>query len=372
MNIASQNFMPSTSPGALRIAGSLMPMSAFPTCRVTGIWFGSVAVQPGSPVAGLHGDLTVTTDGRFRYEPRPSCMERLVAGQRDTVVEEIFSLNLSDTAGASCVSQLTVGIRVDAGGIGLDARYQALSTVTERYCLTRQHGLALLCMETGDHFVMCELDTPLSTVARSHQREFFGIGGQHLLRIDPLNGNTIWIGILDLPLQIRCLDAAPDGMLYGVDSMGDLYRIQPANGATSLLVRLSTPSLSRGAMAYHEGCIYWTAADNRLHRYDLQSQAHDAPIDRLQPMAPEILHDRVIAMMPALDGGFFVATADGILRLNPATGGWVDTDVRARLSGLAAPCPAAHTPWGGREPDAAALREPSVACHGFAPALSGH
>lgn len=372
MNIASPNFMSTTSPGTLRIAGRLMPLAAFPTCRVTGIWFGSVAVRPGCPVAGLHGDLTVATDGQFRYEPRPPCLERLLAGQRETVLEEIFSLNLSDTAGASCVSQLTIGIRVDASGIGLDARYQALSTVTERYCLTRQHGLALLCMETGDHFVMCEVDTPLSTVARSHQREFFGIGGQHLLRIDPLNGNTVWIGILDLPLQIRCLDAAPDGMLYGVDSLGDLYRIQPSNGATSLLVRLSTPSLSRGAMAYHEGCIHWTAADNRLHRYDLQSQAHYAAIDRLLPMAPEILHDRVIAMMPALDGGLFVATADGILRLDPATGGWVDTGVRTQLSDLVAPCPATRTPWGGREPDAPRLREPSLAGCGLAPALCGH
>lgn len=372
MSNVSWTFTPTTSRNTLRIAGHLMPMSTFPTGRVTGVWFGSAAAQPGTPVAGLHGDLMVTLDGQFQYGLRPSSLERLAAGLRDTVLEEAFSLNLSDTAGASCVSQLTVAVHSSAAGIRLDARYQVLSTVTERYCLTRQHGLALLCMETGDHFVMCEIDTPLSTVVRSHQREFFGIGGQHLLRIDPINGNTIWIGILDLPSQIRCLESSPDGMLYGIDSLGDLYRIQPSNGATSLMVKLSTPSLSRGAMAYHDGSIFWTAGDNRLHRYDLQAQVHDIAIEKLQPMAPNLLHERVIAMMPGLDGGFFVAAADGILRLNPATGGWVDTGVRGQLSKLVAPSAEARTRWGGREPNPSSLREPGVAVHGFAAALSGH
>lgn len=363
---------PITPQSPQRITGVLMPAGAFATCRVTGIWFGAMAAQPGTPLAGLHGQLLVTQDGQFRYELREGARARLGRGLSPAVVEESFSLNLSDTAGASCVAQLTIGIHAGPTGLRLEPRYQVLSTVTERYCLTRQHGLALLCMETGDHFVMCEVDTPLATVARSHQREFFGIGGQHLLRIDPLNGNTIWIGILDLPVQIRCLESAPDGLLYGVDSLGDLYRIQPSNGATSLLVRLSRPSLSRGAMAYHDGCIYWTAADNRLHRLDLATARHDTPVDRLQPMAPQMLHDRVIAMMPSLDGGFYLATADGILRLNPATGGWVDTGVRAGLARLVAPCPSEHTAWGGREPRPPVLHDRCADGCGVAPALSGH
>lgn len=347
----------------IRVSGTLPtrpPRGAFNTCKVSGIWFGSAAAQPGQRLAGLHGDLLVTSGGDFSYELGSASTAQLRRAKDTCHIEETYSLNIGDSAGSSCVAQLSIVIEAAEGHIALDARFQVLSTVTERYCLTRQHGLALLCMETGDHFIMSQIDTPLSAVARSHQREFFGIGGQHLLRIDPINGNTIWIGILDLPRQIRCLESAPDGWLYGVDSLGDLYRVQPSNGACTLLVRLSKPSTTRGAIAYHQGCVFWTAADNRLHRFHLESHQHDIALEALQPMAPETVHERAIAMMPALDGAMFVATADGILRLNLSTGGWTDTRVRAKLAALVTQVSPAHPSWGGREPDPMQACEPQA------------
>lgn len=340
------------------------------TRRVTGVWFGSTAAPPDHCLAGLHGDLTVTRDGDFTYELRAPAAGRLRSLTQPAHIEEVFSLNLSESAGASCVAQLTVGIGARQGVIRLHARYQVITTVTERYCLTDPRSVALLCMETGEHFVMCSIDTPLAALARSHQREFFGIGGQHLLRIDPINGNTIWIGILDLPSQIRSLESAPDGLLYGVDTLGDLYRIQPSNGVASLLVRRSTPSLTPGALAFHDGAILWTTADNRLQAYDLQTQSHRVVVESLQRMPQASLHDRAIAMMPALDGGLFVATVDGIVRLNLASGDWAHTGVRARLAHQMPTSMTGPGSWGGREPGE--LREPMRTPTGFVPALTGH
>ena len=79
-------------------------------------------------------------------------------------IEEAFTLNLSDSSGSSCVARLTVAIQASACGLELVPSFSVESTVTERYCLTAQNGLALLCMETGEHFEMCRLDTPLSAV----------------------------------------------------------------------------------------------------------------------------------------------------------------------------------------------------------------
>lgn len=345
---------PATPSGhGISISGSVLPRPESPngaTRRVTGVWFGSAAVHPGAMLAGQYGELRMETDGTYRYRTTLD-MSGLAAGIGGSgSIEEAFTLNLSDSAGSSCVARLTVALQASACGLELVPSFSVESTVTERYCLTAQNGLALLCMETGEHFEMCRLDTPLSAVARSHNREFFGVGGQHLLRIDPINGNTIWIGILAQPRRIVALDAAPDGLLYGIDVQGDLYRVQPGNGSTTLLVRLGLPSLSRGAVAHVDNHLLWTAADNRLHDYDLNTGEHTTALAALQPMAPVTLHERVLAMMPAMDGGLFMATAEGVVRIDPATGGWRDTGLKGRLHELMGTSAPSGPVWGGREP----------------------
>ncbi len=339
------------TPAGASISGCLMPDSGAilrPTRFVTGVWFGSIAVPAGQPLSGLHGELQVERNGQFRYRARRSLSQRhvLTAGP----IEEHFTVNLSDTAGTSCVGELSISIQATPTGPELSALFRLQSTVTERYCLTAQNGLALLCMETGEHFEICRVDTPLSAVARTHDREFFGVGGQHLLRIDPVNGNTVWIGILAQARRIVALDGGPDGFLYGIDVQGDLYRIQPSNGVTTLLVRLALPSLFRGALTHMDNRLLWTAADNRLHCYDLQSAEHSVVLEAMQPAIPDTLHERVLAMMASMDGALFLATERGVLRVNPVTGGCVDLGLRSRLGELMGPGIPPGPQWGGREP----------------------
>lgn len=341
------------------LSGSLLPRQATidgGTRCVTGIWFGSSACSPGHPLCGLHGELQVEKDGRFHYHACRGPVTWHAAARGP--VEEAFILNLSDSAGASCSGVLSIAIEATPEGLRLRAGFRIESTVTERYCLTASNGLALLCMETAEHFEMCRPDTPLSAVARSHTREFFGVSGQHLLRIDPINGNTIWIGILAQRRRIVALDAAPDGLLYGVDVQGDLYRIQPATGASALLVRLGLPSLSRGAVTHMDGRIHWTAADNRLHSYDLLSGEHAVALESMPLLSSRSVHDRVLAMMPAMDGALFLATAHGMVRLDIATGRWTDLGLRGRLGELMGPGVPPGPQWGGREPGRAATEEP--------------
>ena len=70
----------------------------------------------------------------------------------------------------------------------------------------------------------------------------------------------------------------------------------------------------------------------------------------LQPTAPVTLHERVLAMMPAMDGGLFMATAEGVVRIDPATGGWRDTGLKGRLHELMGTSAPSGPVWGGREP----------------------
>ncbi len=359
----------------LSISGSVLHRSESPagsTRRVTGVWFGPTAAHPGALLAGQHGELRMEVDGTYRYRTTLSQAVLEAGGGCCGSIAESFTLNLSDSAGSSCVAQLNLAIRASARGLELVPSFKVLSTVTERYCLTAQNGLALLCMETGEHFEMCRLDTPLSAVARSHNREFFGVGGQHLLRIDPINGNTIWIGILAQPRRIAALDAAPDGMLYGIDVQGDLYRIQPSNGSTGLLVRLGLPSLSRGAIAHVDNRLLWTAADNRLHAYDLATGEHSIALAELQPMAPVTLHERVLAMMPSMDGGLFLATAEGVVGINLATGGWRATGMRGRLDELMGTSVPSGPVWGGREPGQPMANDQPSDWGGLWPVLQPH
>lgn len=335
------------------ISGCLLPDrpgAPRSTRRVTGVWFGALAAAPGTPLQGLHGELRIEANGQFQYRTFASSSAR--QGRPMSPTEERFTLNLSYSGGASCVGQLSISLQPTATGLQLRPSFLIESTVTERYCLTAQNGLALLCMETGEHFEICKVDTPLSAVARSHNREFFGVGGQHLLRIDPINGNTIWIGILAQARRIVGLDAAPDGLLYGTDVQGDLYRIHPGNGTTTLLVKLALPSLSRGALTHMDNRLYWTAADNRLHCYDLDLGEHSIALEAMQPAVPDTLHERVLSMMPSFDGALFVATERGVLRVNPVTGGWVDLGLRSRLGELMGPGVPPGPQWGGREPGA--------------------
>lgn len=333
------------------VSGFLIPDrrgSAREARCVTGVWFGASAAPPGAPLAGLHGELRVEPNGHFRYTMNLASSSR--HARTATTIEERFTLNLSDPAGSSCVGQLSISIQPNATGLRLRPSFLIESTVTERYCLTAQNGLALLCMETGEHFEMCRVDTPLSAVARTHNREFFGVGGHHLLRVDPINGNTVWVGILAQARRIVALDAGPGGFLYGIDVQGDLYRVQPTNGSTTLLVRLALPSLSRGAITHMDNRLYWTAADNRLHCYDLDSAEHAVVLEVMQPAIPETLHERVLAMMSSMDGALLLATERGVLRVNPVTGGWVDMGVRGRLGELMGPGIPCGPQWGGREP----------------------
>lgn len=338
---------------SVSISGCLLPDrpgTSRSTRRVTGVWFGASAAAPGTPLKGLHGELCMETCGRFRYRTLGSTAA--LRAHPASPIEERFTLNVSDSAGSSCVGQMSISLQPTATGLQLRASFMIESTITERYCLTAQNGLALLCMETGEHFEICQIDTPLSAVARSHDREFFGVGGQHLLRIDPINGNTIWIGILAQARRIVALDAAADGFLYGIDVHGDLYRIHPGNGTTTPLVRLALPSLSRGAITHMDNRLYWTAADNRLHCYDLDQAEHAIAMDAMQPAVPDTLHERVLAMMASIDGALFMATERGVLRINPVTSGWVDLGLRGRLGELMSPRVPPGPQWGGREPGA--------------------
>lgn len=268
---------PDPTRSGLHHSGNILPRSGSPSAPsryVTGIWSGASAAHPGSLLTGQHGELRMEVDGSYSYHCTLGRAEFDAVSNGLGCLGDVFTLNLSNSAGSSCVARLDMSIRPSSLGPQICPSFKVLSTVTERYCLTAHNGLALLCMETGDHFEMCRLDTPMSAVARSHNREFFGVGGQHLLRLDPINGNTIWIGILAQPRRIVALESAPDGMLYGIDTQGDLYRIQPSNGSTTLLVRLGRPSLSRGAIAHVDNRLLWTAADNRLHAYDLDTATH--------------------------------------------------------------------------------------------------
>lgn len=337
----------------LHHSGTILPRSgspSAPTRYVTGIWSGASAAHPGSLLTGQHGELRMEVDGSYSYQCNLSRAEIDARSDGLGSLDDVFTLNLSDSAGSSCVARLEMCIRPSGLGPSLSPAFRVISTVSERYCLTAQNGLALLCLETGDHFEMCRLDTPMSAVARSHNREFFGVGGQHLLRLDPINGNTIWIGILAQPRRIVALESAPDGMLYGVDSQGDLYRIQPSNGSTTLLVRLALPSLSRGAIAHVDNRLLWTAADNKLHAYDLESGKHTIALADLQPMAPVPLHERVLAMMPAMDGKLFLATREEVISINLLTGGWMANGVCGRLDELLGTDVPSGPVWGGREP----------------------